>query len=152
MSKISISNHKLLLSTVIAVMFLLVGFLGGNWDQAFATTTIPVVDTITPSQIEVNSPDTQFLIEGADFIGQWGTEWTLVRWEGPDGLVLEVEPDFITLDGTKMYVTFPSYLFTQHGVAEITIINHPEDPLLKEESSPLFVKIVSYIYLPLIMK
>jgi hypothetical protein len=157
MSKISKINYKFLLSSVIAVMFLVIGFLGGSWEQAFATTTIPIVDTITPSQIEVNSPDTQFLIEGADFIGEWGTEWTLIRWKGPDGQIITVhpdQPDFVWNVGKEIYVTFPESLFTQVGVAMVEVINHPEDPELIEISQPLYVTITgdNYIYLPLIMK
>lgn len=154
MFKISKSNHKILISTAVVVTLLVLGFLGGNWEQAFATTTIPIVDTIDPSQIEVNSPDTQFLIEGADFIGEWATEWTVIRWKGPDGQIYIEEPDSINDDGTEIYVTFPESLFTQAGVATVEVINHPEDPVLIEISQPLFVTITgdNFIYLPLILK
>ncbi len=154
MFKISKSNHKILLSTAVVVTLLVLGFLGGNWEQAFATTTIPIVDTIDPSQIEVNSPDTQFLIEGADFIGEWGTEWTVIRWKGPDGQTITVQPDSVSDDGTEIYVTFPASLFTQAGVATVEVINHPEDIELIEISPPLNVTITgdNYIYLPLILK
>ena len=152
MLKLTSRNKKFILSTVITLTLLVIGLLGGSWDQAFATTTIPIADSITPNQIDVGSPDTQFLIEGSDFIGEWSTEWTLIRWEGPDGQVVEVEPDFVSDDGTKIFVTFTSSLFNHSGAAEIVIINHPEDLLLRQESAPLYVDIIGYIYLPLIMK
>jgi len=133
-------------------LILIIGLLGGKWQQAYATTTVPVVDSITPNEILKNSVTIQFKIEGADFIGQWGEEYTMVRWRGPDGQTITVNPDSINDEGTEILVTFPYTLFTQQGIANVVVINHPDDPDLIEISQELEVSIIDFLYLPFLAK
>ena len=152
MSLLKSKNKKSILIIAIISLLLITGLLGGKWQQAYATTTIPLVDWIDPSVVLKNYPDTTFTIYGADFIGEWGVEWTRVRWRGSDGQDLTVTPISVSDDGTEIVFVLPWYLFSHQGIGEVVVINHPEDPDLIEISDVLYVNIIDFLYLPFLAK
>lgn len=150
---LQISEKKRSFVIIFFISFILIiGLLGGKWQHAYATTTIPVVNSITPNEILKNSVTIRFLIQGADFIGEWGVEWTRIRWRGPDGQVYTATPYSVNDAGTEILVDIPWYLFTQQGIGEVEVINHPEDPDLIEVSGKLEVSIIDFLYLPFLAK
>lgn len=150
MNFLRFNEKKPFLITITICLFLITGLLGGKWQQAYATTTIPKANSISPNEVIRNSSDVTFTIKGADFIGEWGVEWTRIRWRGPDGQIYTVIPNSVSVD--EILVNFPWFLFSQQGVAKVEVINHPEDPDLIEISEELDVHIVDLTFLPYLAK
>jgi hypothetical protein len=155
-------NTKTFFTIVIAAVVIMLGLMGASWQISFAETiptiptlptvpTIPIVYEIDPSTVEVNSPDTEFTLTGTSFID---TEYTMLRWIGPDNVVFDVFPDSVSADGTTLVVTIPAARLMTIGKANIWVINHPEEFERMEISGPYSVAIVEthYIYLSLVLK
>jgi len=160
-------NGKTFLTIIVAAFVVAVGFAGGRWKVGYAdgasstssfVPTIPIVNTIFPDRLPVNSPNTLFTLTGSNFID---TQYTRVRWLGPDSVLYEAFPQTVSADGTTLTITLPSMLFLTVGTAEITVINHPDSPGQAEISGTFSVTIFdpgipvtgeTVIYLPVIMR
>ncbi len=155
-----LKKSKTLLTITIATFVIVLGLMGANWQLGRAETiptiptlptvpTIPLVGTISPSTVNVDSPDTLFTMTGTDFID---TTYTKVYWISPNGEVFYEFPDTVNVSGTELTFTIPASYLHVVGIANIWVINHPDEIEKMEISGPYHVTIANLIYLPLILK
>lgn len=156
-----LTKSKNLITIVVAALIVVIGLFGASWQVGQAETiptiptlptipTIPLVGTISPSTVNVDSPDTLFTMTGTNFID---TEYTKVYWISPNGEVFYEFPDTV-VDRTVLTFTIPYSFLDEVGIANIWVINHPDQIELMEISGPYHVTItdLKFIYLPLILK
>jgi len=157
-----LTKSKNLITIVVAALIVVIGLFGASWQVGQAETiptlptlptvpTIPLVGTISPSTVNVGSPDTLFTMTGTNFIN---TEYTKVYWISPNGEVFYQFPYSVNVDGTELTFTIPASYLDKVGIANIWVINHPDEIEKMEISGPYHVTItdLKFIYLPLILK
>ncbi len=159
------SKTKWLASIVLAAVLLALTLLGGNWGITDVSGSVlapdPVITSITPDQIAVDSPNTTIVIQG-NYFGPSNIDSTSVRITG-NGIDKTFPPDAIIYhDLNNIYVNVVSSYFLDPTTYEISVIRSdvntiptlPTFPGVDFESSPepLTVYIPQFIYLPISLK
>lgn len=143
---------KWLITIAFATVFIALSMIGGTWKvglaQALATVpTVPVAEAIVYVEpVYVNQPDLLVTFTGNSFID---ATYTKVKWEGPDGTVLFLDPVYVNAAGTELRVMVPHSAMLKPGIAKLCVVNHPDEGMT-EVSQIYEMQILGRLFLPII--
>ena len=155
------TTKKWVVSILLACLVLILALAGGRWGSSFTASAnvnaAPLIDTIDPTSVLVDSPDTTITIQGLNFGNSEDTRVWISEGGVNELLVpLTITPVQITVVLTADLLDRPAYFAvrviksTSGSPPTIPTIPTPPD---EEISNTVYFTVWSpYIYLPLIQQ